>query len=361
MMLIGAALAGAKAWGADSSEPSKATTARSATRGERPGSEYPLNQPLVVTPLNFVRAETDRQFAVFVDDRGAFGKLYHAREVAPIDRQPVVRMNRDTIYSTGVFDLDAGPVTVTLPDPSTRFMSMQIINQDEYAPDALYGAGSHTLDRDTVGTRYAAIVIRTFVDPGNPADMAAAHALQDAIKVEQPGGPGKFEIPQWDKTSQDKVRGALLTLASTMSNFTSAFGEQDAVDPVAHVIGAAAGWGGNPARDAVYESITPTENDGRTTYRLHVEDVPVDGFWSITVYNTEGYMQPNPQNAYSVNNVTAATNPDGSVDIQFGGCDESTPNCLPTAPGWNYTVRLYRPHQEIIDSTWTFPNAEPLR
>jgi hypothetical protein len=41
--------------------------------------------------------------------------------------------------------------------------------------------------------------------------------------------------------------------------------------------------------------------------------VPVDAFWSITVYNAEGYLQPNPYNSYSLNNITVKKNPDGSV------------------------------------------------
>jgi hypothetical protein len=50
--------------------------------------------------------------------------------------------------------------------------------------------------------------------------------------------------------------------------------------------------------------ITPTRNDGVTVHKLVAKDVPVDGFWSITVYNADGYMQANPFNAYSLNNIT---------------------------------------------------------
>jgi hypothetical protein len=49
------------------------------------------------------------------------------------------------------------------------------------------------------------------------------------------------------------------------------------------------------------------------------------------------------------------------VGDRFGGYDGKTPNCLPIAPGWNYMVRLYRPRTEILDSTWTFPKAQPVR
>jgi hypothetical protein len=89
-----------------------------------------------------------------------------------------------------------------------------------------------------------------------------------------------------------------------------------------------------------------------------VKDVPVDGFWSISLYNANGYYEKNEYGAYSLNNVTAKKGADGSVTIQFGGCDGKVPNCLPIMPGWNYTVRLYRPRKEILDGTWTFPEAE---
>ncbi len=69
-------------------------------------------------------------------------------------------------------------------------------------------------------------------------------------------------------------------------------------------------------------------NDGKTVYRLTVPaNVPVDGFWSVSAYNDKGFFEKNPQGAYSVNNITAAKNADGSVAIQFGGCDGKIPNC----------------------------------
>lgn len=86
--------------------------------------------------------------------------------------------------------------------------------------------------------------------------------------------------------------------------------------------------------------------------------MPVDAFWSISVYNSEGYFHKNDYNAYSLNNVTAAKDTDGSVTIQFGGCDGKIPNCLPDHKGWNYTVLLYRPREEILDGTWKFPEAQ---
>ena len=179
----------------------------------------PADRPVAITPDNFVRAESDLYFSGVVKD-GGFGKFMHRREPTPIAKQTVIRMNRDTLYSAAVFDLDAGPATITLPDPGERFLSM---------------------------------------------------------------------------------------------------------------------------------------------HKLNVKDVPVDGFWSISVYHSKGYFAPNPENAYSLNNLTAKAGDDGSFAIQFGGCDGKIANCLPVPPGWNYLVRLYRPKAEVLNGAWTFPEPQPAR
>jgi len=311
-----------------------------------------------VTVDNFVRAESDLYFSNIVKD-GGFGKFSHRREPAAIDNQTVIRLNRDTLYSAAIFDLDAGSVTITLPEAGKRFMSLLAINEDHYVPVVSYG-GATTFTKEQVGTRYLAIAIRTFVDPSDPKDVELVHALQDAIKIEQAGGPGKFETPQWDQASQKKVRDALLILATTMPDFNKAFGSKAEVDPVRHLVASAAGWGGNPDKDAAYLNITPAKNDGTTIYKLDVKDVPVDGFWSISLYNSKGYYEKNPYDAYSLNNVTAQKSADGSIGIQFGGCDGKIANCLPTMKGWNYTVRLYRPRESILDGTWKFPDPQPM-
>ena len=312
-----------------------------------------------VTVDNFNRVESDLYFGNAMKDAGGVGKFGHHREPMAIDRQTVIRANRDTLYSPALIDLDAGPVTITLPDAGNRFRSMQIINEDHYVVgDVEYRPGDYTYDRQKVGTRYVLVALRTLVDPNNPKDIQQVHALQDASKITQTS-TGKFEVPNWDAASQKKVRDALLVLGSTIPDFKGAFGSKEQVDPIRHLIGTAAAWGGNPEKDATYLNVTPTKNDGTTIYKLNVKDVPVDGFWSISLYNAGGYFQKNEQNAYSINNITAKKESDGSVTVQFGGCDGKISNCLPIMPGWNYTVRLYRPRAEILNGIWKFPEPQP--
>ncbi|PWK58189.1 DUF1254 domain-containing protein [Aminobacter sp. AP02] len=316
-------------------------------------------QSIPVNVDNFKRAESDFYMAKTAD-AGGFGKFAHTRTPTPIDNQPVVRMNRDTLYSQALFDLDAGPVTITLPDGGKRFVSMQVISEDHYTPMVVYEPGPTTLTRDNVGTRYVFVAVRILVDPNDTKDLAQVHALQDALKVEQKSA-GTFEAPNWDLVQQKKIRDALEALSAASGSFTNAFGPKGEVDPVKHLIGTAAGWGGNPDKDASYPSVTPVKNDGKTVYKLRVKDVPVDAFWSISVYNAEGFFQKNDYDAYSVNSITGKKSADGAIDIQFGGCDGEIANCLPITQGWNYTFRLYRPQAVILNGEWKMPEAQPVQ
>lgn len=314
--------------------------------------------PQRVTVNNFIRAETDFYFATYVA-QGAFGRFFHLRDVTPLDKQDIVRMNRDTLYSLAIIDLDAGPVTVELPDTRGRFMSLLLIDHDHYNPAVFYAPGKHRFTRAEIGTRYLALAVRTFLNPNDPDDVAAARAAQDALRLEQPGGPGVWQAPQWDKTSQDALRQALSALVP-FADFKNGFGARGQVEPVARLVAAAAGWGGNPAHAAIYLPILPPEAAPGRAWRMRFTDVPVDGFWSVTVYDERGFMVPNPSNAVSINNTTARRGADGSVIVQFGGCTDAAPNCLPVPNPWNAVLRLYRPRAEITDGRWTMPALESL-
>ena len=313
---------------------------------------------VAVTARNFVRAESDLHFAKIVAGAG-IGKLEHRRQMTPIERQDVVRSNRDSLVSMGVFDLDAAPVTIALPDPGKRFMSMQLLSEDHYVLDVIYAPATFTCTKERAATRYVAVLIRTLADPKDNADMDAARALQDNIRIAQEH-EGRFDVPHWDPKSQAKVRDALKLLGSGPGDSALAFGSKDRVDPIAHLVGAAVGWGGTPREAATYMSVVPRSNDGRIVHELAVKDVPVDGFWSISVYNANGYFEKNDLDVYSLSDYTAEQDASGVFRFQFGGCRAATPNCLPIMPGWNYTVRLYRPRREILDGRWSFPEAQPV-
>jgi hypothetical protein len=215
------------------------------------------------------------------------------------------------------------------------------------------------LTQETVGTRYALLTVRTFADPNDEEDMKKAFQLQEAVRVEQ-ADLGKFEVPDWKKEEVEEMRNTINVVASTVTDSSKMFGKKEELDPVYWLLGAALGWGGLPADAATYVNVVPEKNDGKTPYTLTVKDVPVDAFWSVTLYDDKGLMPLNEYNAYSFNNVTAKKDNDGSITIHFGG-DPEQPNFLPIVPGWNYIVRLYRPRKEILDATWEFPRPRPVQ
>lgn len=309
-----------------------------------------------VSYKTFVRAETDRTMKAYVE-QGGFGKFLHIRQPTPLDKQDVIRMNRDTLYSLGAFDLTS-PVTIKLPESDGRFMSALIINQDHSMLPVEYAPAEFTLTREMMGTRYAVVILRTFNDANNPDDIKLANALQDAVTVVQ-DDTGSFEVPDWDLEQLETLRKALNVVAATATDSTGMFGDKSKLDPVEYLLGAAYGWGGNPKEGAIYLNGAPEKNDGKTAYSMTItKEVPVDGFASITFYNKEGYMEPNDLGVNSVNNVTAVRNEDGSVTVNAGACEDGRPNCIPITEGWNYIVRMYKPGASVLSGEFKFPEFE---
>jgi hypothetical protein len=305
---------------------------------------------------NFCRAESDRMLAGLLAAAGGVNEWLHFREPTPLDQQTVIRMNRDTLYSSCVADISDGAV-LTLPDSAGRYLSVMVVNQDHYINEVFHEPGNHELTLDRFDTPYVLVAARTLVDPADPADVAEVNALQDQIKLTA-GSQQPFEPPEYDAPSLDATRAALLELAKGLGGFDHAFGSKHAVDPVRHLLGTAAGWGGLPDQEAFYVNVEPHLPVGE--YSLTVEDVPVDAFWSISMYNADGFFEPNDRNSNSVNNINAVPNDDGSITVNFGGCGDDRPNCLPLTDGWNYIVRLYQPRPEILDGTWTFPSIATI-
>ena len=310
-----------------------------------------------VTANNYVRAESDLQMKLWIKKLDCFGKFDHNRK--PYEEQRVtVRGNQDTLYSFGVWDLRSSPVTITLPESGGRYMSLMLINQD-HSIWSFYGPRTGTLTEEKVGTRYVFLALRTFMDPSDEQDMKAAHQLQDAVKVEQ-ADIGKFEVPNWNAEEVEQMRATINVISATVPDSAKMFGRKEKLDPVYHMLGAAFGWGGLPADAATYAGVYPEKNDGKNPYTLTVTDVPVNGFWSVTLYDADGYMPDNGDNANSFNNITAKKAKDGSITIHFGG-DPKADNFLPIVPGWNYLVRMYKPGPEILDGSWKFPAPKAVK
>ena len=314
-------------------------------------------EPVVVNADNFVRAETAAQIDKTLKYvNGKVNTFAHIRQPQPLDKQSVIRMNRDTLYSGAIVDISKG-ATLTIPETNGRYVSVMVVNEDHYVNKVYHNPGTYKLTMETFDTPYVSLTIRTLVNAFDPADIKKANAIQDgfAIKAES---AKPYTHPEYDKASYEATYKPLLELAEGIPDARRMFGKKEEVGEVRHLIGTAMGWGGLPEHEAYYLTVTPNLPVG--AYELTVKDVPVDAFWSISLYNKEGYFQENKYNAYSVNNLTATPNKDGSITVHFGG-DPKSLNYLHLTDGWNYTVRLYQPRKEILKKTWTFPDVKPVK
>lgn len=302
---------------------------------------------------NFVRAESHRMFSDNQAAAGGIGKFRHNRTPARIDEQTVIRLNRDTLYSFALVDL-AQPARLTLPEADGRYLSAMIVNESHYVNSVIHEPGEHELTRDEHGSRYVFVAVRILVNPDDPDDVRAVSRLQDALAITA-GAQETFVMPDYDGESLDATRNALLELARGLDRFDRTFGTRDDVDPVRHLIGCAAGWGGLPTSEAAYVGVEPKVPPG--DYELVFTEVPVDAFWSVSVYNARGFFEPNTKGLYTVNSVTGQPNDDGSVTVRFvGSAEGETPaNAIVTPQGWNYLIRFYRPRPEIVEGIWSPP------
>lgn len=308
----------------------------------------------IVNVENFVRAETAAQFDRMLPLTGGINQWFHFRKPTPLDQQSVIRMNRDTLYSAAIVDISEG-ATLNLPDAGDRYLSVMVVNENHYINRVFQGAGTYELTMDEFDTPYVNLSARTLVNAADPDDIKAVNALQDQFKITAASAK-PYTHPDYEQTSYETTFKALLELARGLPDSRNAFGKKETVDPIRHLLWTAAGWGGLPSNEAYYLNVEPNLPLG--AYKITVKDVPVDAFWSISLYNKDGFFEKNDQDAYSVNNISGTPNPDGSFTIHFGG-DPTSVNYLPIMEGWNYVVRLYQPRSEILDGTWVFPSVEP--
>ena len=120
------------------------------------------------------------------------------------------------------------------------------------------------------------------------SDIQKVHELQDKMKIEA-ASDTPFVLPNYDNASYKATLDALLVLSKGMKGTAGAFGSKAEVNPVDFLLGSAAGWGGLPVKEAFYINVEPGLPVGE--YELTVKDVPVSGFWSISLYDKEGYFQ----------------------------------------------------------------------
>ncbi|MFT7141069.1 MAG: hypothetical protein ACJAYE_002438 [Candidatus Azotimanducaceae bacterium] len=309
---------------------------------------------ILVNADNYARAEAAFQFEGMAKRNGGINKLGHARQPISLDRQRNMQMNRDTIYSSAVVDISKG-ASVSFPNSGDRYMSIAIVNEDNFTTAVYHSGELIELTMAEHGTPFVAVIVRVLVDANDAEDILVANDLQDLITITA-SSANMYQRANYDVESRKTTRELFRLLGAGLGEASFCNGKESEVKETRHKICAAIGWGGLPTYEVVYAKNQNQRALG--DYQLQLKDVPVEGFWSISIYNDKGYFQENEYEAYSINNVIAEPNEDGSFTINFGEHPNDRKNFLPIMEGWNYVARLYLPSIEVQEGRWIFPEPK---
>ena len=202
-----------------------------------------------MTQKTYCRAETDRTFYNASQLTGGVNKLFSFRNVTPLDRQTVVRMNKDTLYTVALVDTSNG-ATITVPDmPAGRYFSVLLLDNDHYCPGFIYTSGTHELPQDT---KYLAINVRIqLLHPDDPADIALVNQLQDKFVIKA-NSADPFPEPNWDKKSLAALTAEYNTEFAKFDLYPEGWmGKRGEADDATRHLGCAGAWGLFPNMDAV--------------------------------------------------------------------------------------------------------------
>jgi hypothetical protein len=279
----------------------------------------------------------------------------HQDDISRVKTQQVIRENQDVIYSSAVVDISKG-ATLSVPEGDT-FHIIEIIDLQNYIVDVLYPGKSRTVTPDDVTYgNYVYLNMRIRNLPEEKGGLEATLKLQRQAKID-----AKSAVPYTspdiviDQKTLEKVRLGLIKAIEQGEPWDAsrAIGSPYNTDPKSQLFGTAYGWGGLPIEDAAYLPIerneTKIENGkaqpSSVTFTPPAIDYERGGFWSITTYNTEGWLA---MDKAAISNSEAKPNADGSYTIRFNSPGE--PNNVDTPAPFSVLLRMYVPKskEEVV-------------
>ena len=319
-------------------------------------------QGATVTSASYPTDETSHQLLKNQDLIGV-NKFLHKRQLTQTDNQPVVRMNRDTYYSTAVINVSKG-ATITIPElPAGKYVSIQPVTEDHRIQAMIYGGGTFDLSTHTGTHLY--VIIR--LDATFSESEAAKYQDQMAINAKS---NNLFTAKTVNKESFTSVENNLKSQMGAITKrdgkhaLTGMFTAPDdasnkTLTKEKYEVGAAIGWGGAQEIDNIYE--VSGNYPANTCHQANFQDPKNKAFWSITVYNKAGFMF---NNLAHLNSHTATPNADGTYTISFG-CGEKATNNIKTANDsgvFNLAVRHYQPSKLVsVDGFRVLPTVKAVK
>ena len=303
-----------------------------------------LNHLPAPTPFVWVIGRTKTDGAA---DYAAVHKIQAGYTVTPLSRLG---------KSAEPVSVNIDPAVDMKTPPKIQVDSMSAADYFAYAAELLKVHPAHISDQPIL-----AQMKRIGIEPGKSFDMDALDPeIQAAL---QPVPKDAQALMTWKVPTLARVVNGWSMNTDTMGVYGNYY--------LKRAIVAQIGLGANLPEDAIYPlNIGDVEGkplDGSNKYVLHFdkgETPPVNAFWSITLYDPEGFQVGNALNRFAVSSwMPFKTNADGSLDIYLQhenpGKDLEA-NWLPAPKGgFNLTMRLYGPKPEVLNGKWNPPPVKP--
>lgn len=309
-----------------------------------------------VTPENYARAVTDRNFADIAAKAGGVNQLYFNRSVPKPYEDKMPHMERDMLYGGGIIDT-AGGATITVPElPKDRYFSIQLIDNDHYMPPVIYTAGEHKLPQNTKYV-YAAIRIQV-LNPKDADEMAMLKQWQDRFVISARSAE-PFPPLLWDTQSLKTLDDRYQKESQQLISYAAGFGPRGKVDDKVFNAAVAGDWGGFPRQDAVALE-SGGDHDPKKCYTARYRVPANKGLWSLAVYGADGLIKSDNS---MVDSSSVKLNEDGSFSVYFGSkelCGDR-PNRLDVADGWTAVMRVYKPGDAVRSGAYKLAAVAPVK
>lgn len=255
--------------------------------------------PIGMTPAQYINSESRAFMADFLE-RAGINAFHHFVGLTKAADKWVVSPNNDTIYSLAIANAREG-FTLELPEVGDRFLSTQIITEDHMTPFYIYGGGTHEFSAEQLQTDFVVVGVRMGTDGTDEDVKVVTESLQPQYKVI--GAATADDLPEVDMELLEKVRAAMLAEYSKLPNSFGAMQKrvEDVSDWEYFTYVTAGAWGLSADENAMYAAGGPKDAKGGDCYLANFPEVPVEAFFSITVYGPEKYLMSDVDNIVSSN------------------------------------------------------------
>lgn len=279
--------------------------------------------------------------------------FHHFGELANKDTRWVVSPSIDHIYSMGVVDTSE-PFTIVLPENDGKLVTLHLQDMNHTQPFYKVGAGTYHFTPEMFDTQYILVGLRFATDGSEENVRRITEQLHSQVEIIG-GGTDLAGLPKPDTEAMQKVRAALMAEYDKLEDTydTVQYRIQDVPNWEKMTYTVAGAFGLSTPDTAMYPPYALKNAKGGQCYQATYEAPQTTnemGYYSITVYNAEGYLMANEYNIVSTNQ-GMTHNEDGTFTVVFGGmdCKKHTQGnkanfAYTPEDNWSFLMRVYQPN-----------------